>query len=72
VDVWPIIKGQSRWIDENYDLRVSIAHGTAPVDVDAIEHASQKGEVIAQVAYRFLADWAAKHFPEAYLMEPAA
>lgn len=72
VDAWPIIKGQKCWIDENHEQRVSIAHGTVPVDVDAIERAAAKTEVIAAVAHRFLADWAVKHFPEAYVEEPRA
>jgi len=28
---WPVIAGQNSWIDENYDVRIGIAHGIAPV-----------------------------------------
>ena len=40
-------------IDENHALRVQIAHGTAAVDVDAVERATKMGKTIGEVSQRF-------------------
>ena len=56
VNAWPHIQGQQQWIDENYDLRIQIAHGTASVNVEAIESAAVKGAIIRKVARQFLFD----------------
>jgi hypothetical protein len=54
---WPLICHQDQWIDENYDLRLQIAHGTAAVDVEAVERAAEMGDIICDVSQRFLTDW---------------
>jgi hypothetical protein len=66
IEHWPIITGQQHWIDENHALRVQIAHGTTPVDVDEVERAVAKSDVIRDVAHLFLKNMAAKHFSNAY------
>ncbi|MCF6277756.1 MAG: hypothetical protein L3J16_03275 [Anaerolineales bacterium] len=37
VDKWPIISGQTKWIDENYDIRKNIAHGVFTIDIQSID-----------------------------------
>ncbi len=64
---WPVIAGQLQWIDQNHALRVKIAHGTAAVDVEAVEHATEMGETIVEVAHQFLTESAVRHFPGAYV-----
>jgi hypothetical protein len=59
---WPAIPGQETWIDDNYESRNQIAHGTAPVDIEAVEAASAKAVVIQQVARNFLLAWRSHHF----------
>jgi hypothetical protein len=63
---WPVIAGQQSWIDENHALRVQIAHGTAAVDVEAVERAAEMAETIGNVSQRFLTDWAQCYFANAY------
>lgn len=63
---WPVIAGQDQWIDDNHRLRVEIAHGTAAVDVEAVERAAAKAEIILNVSQRFLTDWAHRQFGHAY------
>lgn len=63
---WPIIGSQDRWIDENYTLRLQIAHGIAAVDVEAVERATEMSETIQEVSQRFLTDWAHRYFGYAY------
>ena len=43
-------------IDENHALRVQIAHGSAAVDVDAVERATKMGKTIGEVSQRFLTE----------------
>lgn len=66
---WPIIPGQLHWIDQNHALRVEIAHGTAAVDVEAVERAAEMATVIKEVSQRFLTDWATHFFAPRYLGE---
>jgi hypothetical protein len=56
-DEWPVITGQTKWIDENYDIRKDIAHGIVPVNIRRVETVLEKLETIEEVAYRFLTDW---------------
>jgi hypothetical protein len=58
---WPIIPDQQDWIDENYELRNQIAHGTASVDIDQVERAMAKAETIREVAQLFLKEWREQH-----------
>jgi hypothetical protein len=63
---WPIIPGEQDWIDENYALRVEIAHGTAAADIEAVERAAARADTIREVAHRFLTGWARHRFQDAY------
>ena len=65
---WPRIAGQQLWIDENHALRIEIAHGTASVDVEAVERASEKALVIRAVARGFLTDWWAKELAPGFAL----
>lgn len=57
VNTWPIIAGDSKWIDENYEVRKDIAHGVTPVTIESIKQVSEKLEAVEAVAYTFLTDW---------------
>lgn len=54
---WPLIPGQDKWIDNNYETRISIAHGTEPVSIDKVEKVIDLIPVIHDVAYLFLTTW---------------
>jgi len=54
---WPIIPNQKSWIDDNYEIRTSIAHGTITVDVQEIGKIIDKIQIIEDVAHRFIDDW---------------
>lgn len=55
---WPIISGDTDWIDQNYETRIKVAHGVAAVDVDAVSEVVWKIETIRSVSCRFLRDLA--------------
>lgn len=59
---WPIIKGQNSWIDENYKVRTDIAHGIITIDIKSVEDVVNRLDIIKQVAYNFLVDWAQRKF----------
>jgi len=54
---WSIIQGQKQWIDENYEIRMTIAHGIQPIDIETVKEVTQKLDAIQQVAHKFLWDW---------------
>jgi len=54
---WPVIAGQTEWIDENYDVRIAVAHGTQKITVEAVENVISKLPIIRDVAYSFLSKW---------------
>ena len=54
---WPLIQGQTQWIDENNTIRNEIVHGAKPINVEAVESVLEKLETIQDVAHRFLTDW---------------
>lgn len=54
---WPVIPGQADWIDNNYESRISIAHGTQPITIDSFENIIHKIPVLRDVAFSFLSDW---------------
>ena len=54
---WSIIQGQGLWIDNNYEIRMTIAHGTQPIDIETVKAVTQKLDTIQQVAHKFLVDW---------------
>ena len=45
---WPVIRNRDHWIDGNHALRVQIAHGTAALNVDAVDRAAKIGETIGE------------------------
>lgn len=57
---WPVIPGETNWIDENYDKRVEIAHGTSSVDIEQVERVLNMITRIKPLAYGFLQQWAAR------------
>jgi hypothetical protein len=54
---WPVVSGNTSWIDDNYNVRKDVAHGTMPVNIRRVERVVEKLETIEQVAHRFLVDW---------------
>lgn len=54
---WPVISGNTDWIDNNYDIRKEIAHGTKPIEIEAVEAVLDKLDIIKQVAHIFLKEW---------------
>jgi hypothetical protein len=54
---WPVIADQTNWIDQNYEIRKNIAHGTGPITVESVENVIEKLPIIRSVAYQFLIDW---------------
>ena len=54
---WPVIGGNTDWIDNNFDIRTEIAHGTKPIEIEAVEAVLDKLDTIKQVAYVFLKEW---------------
>ncbi len=54
---WPEIAGQTKWIDNNYDARLAVAHGTQPITVESVEDIIGKLPVIRKVAHAFLLTW---------------
>jgi hypothetical protein len=59
---WPIITGETNWIDENYDIRTEIAHGTKPIEIESVEAVLNKLDTIRQLAHIFLTAWREKKF----------
>ncbi|BAY73264.1 hypothetical protein NIES23_60920 (plasmid) [Trichormus variabilis NIES-23] len=59
-DYWPIIQGQKAWIDDNYEIRNAIAHGTQAVDINSVKEVTQKIDTIKQIALQFLLEWREK------------
>lgn len=57
---WENIDGNSKWIDENNDIRNNIAHGLIPVEVDYVETVISKLRSVQNVSYRFLTQWAGR------------
>lgn len=57
---WPVIGGETTWIDSNSETRIEIAHGTKPIEVESIEAVLSKIDTIRQVAHIFLTGWREK------------
>ena len=57
---WPVIPGESGWIDEYYNTRKDIAHGAMSVSIRRIETVLERLDSIEAVAHRFLSDWRAQ------------
>lgn len=60
-DQWPVIPGQSKWIDKSYEVRVGVAHGSEPIDIHKVAEVTERLPAIEEVSYRFLAGWR-EHF----------
>lgn len=60
---WPIIAGDNKWIDNNYEIRKDIAHGLAPVTVKSIEKIIAQIETLEEVAHAFLSNWKSEQLP---------
>jgi len=56
-DSWTIIKGQTTWIDNNYKIRTTIAHGIESVDIETVKDVVTKIDILQLVAHKFLMDW---------------
>lgn len=54
---WSIIKGQTNWIRDNYEIRKTIAHGTQPVTIETVKEVTQRIYTVEQVANIFLLEW---------------
>lgn len=54
---WEIIKGQTDWIDKNFDTRNAVAHGIISIDVASIEGIIAKLDIIEKLANLFLIEW---------------
>jgi len=58
-------------IDENHALRVQIAHGSAAVDVDAVERATKMAKPLAKFPSDFRPSWAHRSFGHARTWSPS-
>lgn len=56
-DHWPVIPGQGQWIDDNYNNRIAIAHGTQAINLDFIEQTILRLPIIREVSHLFLDTW---------------
>jgi hypothetical protein len=54
---WPVIPGQTKWIDDNNEIRNKIAHGTQPIDIETIDEVIKMLDDIQKVAYEFIVGW---------------
>lgn len=54
---WPVIPGQSSWIDQSYAIRVDVAHGAAPIDIRLVTKVTDRLPEIEELSYRFLLGW---------------
>lgn len=57
VENWEFIAGQKNWIDECNEIRVSVAHGTVPIEIDSLERIIKKLPEVEKVAHKFLKEW---------------
>ncbi len=54
---WKIIQGQTEWIDYNYEVRNTIAHGMHPIEIETVKRVAQRIDTIERVARKFLLEW---------------
>jgi hypothetical protein len=54
---WPVIPGQTRWIDESYSVRLDVAHGVAFINIHKISEVAERLPVMEDICYRFLRGW---------------
>ena len=55
---WEYIHGNTRWVNDNNEIRNKIAHGGVTVDIQYVENVISQLETIQNVAYKFLTEWA--------------
>lgn len=54
---WPVIAGQTEWIDQSYDIRNGVAHGIEPINIHKIAEVAERLPTIEKISHRFLLDW---------------
>jgi hypothetical protein len=54
---WPVIPGQTKWIDESYAVRLDVAHGIAFVDIQKVAEVAGRLPAIEKVCFLFLCGW---------------
>ena len=57
-DKWEYINGNDRWVNDNNEIRIKIAHGGVTVDIQYVENVINQLENVQNVAYKFLTQWA--------------
>lgn len=57
---WPLIGGDSNWIDDNYEIRKDVAHGAKSVDITKVAAVASRTPTIRRVAHGFLTGWREK------------
>lgn len=56
-DSWPVIGGQTNWIDDSYAIRLDVAHGVAFIDIHKVAEVAERLPAIEEVCYQFLKGW---------------
>jgi hypothetical protein len=56
-DRWPIIAGDTNWIDDSYCIRLNVAHGRSPIDIERVAQVAERLPNIERVAFSFLRGW---------------
>jgi hypothetical protein len=59
-EAWPVIPGQTKWVDQSYAIRVGVAHGTESIDIHKVAEVADRIPAIEEVSYRFLLGWREK------------
>ena len=49
-DKWPVIPGQTKWIDESHSIRLDVAHGVAFVDIHKVAEVADRLPAIEEFA----------------------
>jgi hypothetical protein len=57
---WEFINGDTRWINDNNDIRNDIAHGSIAVEINYVENVITRLKTVQKVAYKFLTEWATR------------
>lgn len=57
IDNWPVIAGDTRWIDDSYNIRLDVAHGAAFIDIHKVAEVAERLPAIEDVCFRFLSGW---------------
>ncbi len=57
ISEWPIITNDNKWIDDNHEIRNSIAHGSNSLTITDIENIDSKIATIKEISYKFIYDW---------------